>query len=178
MAITLPGASVTGVNVNATGDVVLTTANGVAIPAGNMPGYTKGWIDECGRIILEKDDGQQTSVCNLSNSPLALTVATPGGSVLNPKMFTGAATTDSTGSVTFTFPTGFFTNILSAQATVERNVTDPRSASFCWISEWNMTRAIVRVAESKTSGVVLGGSAEGAELAGAGILVHAMIIGT
>jgi hypothetical protein len=177
MSISLPGANITGVTVGTSGEITLSTASGVAIPAGTMPGYTKGWIDECGRVNLEKDNGEQTTVCNLSNNPLALTVATPSGAVLGPKMFTGAATTDSTGSVTFTWPTGFFTSILSAQATVERNTTDVTRASFCWVSEWNMTRAIVRVAESKTSGVLLGGSIEGIELAGAGILVHAMVIG-
>jgi hypothetical protein len=176
MPITIPGVSISGVTITGSGDITLSTATGVTFPAGNMPGYTKGWIDANGRVILEKDNGEQTSICNLS-TPLALTVATPTGAVMNPKMFTGAAVTDATGSVTFTFPTGYFTSIISAQATVERKTVDITTASFCWVSEWNMTRAIVKVAESKTSPVLLGGVIEAAEPAPAGILVHAMVIG-
>jgi hypothetical protein len=177
MPISLPGVVIGGVAVTTSGEITLTTTSGQTFSAGVMPGFVRGWVDDSGRVIIEKESGEQMSLGNLS-APLAPMVATPNGVVTSPKIFTGAAFTDATGSVTFTFPTGFFKEILSAQATVERNTTDVTRAAFCWVSEWNMTRAIVRVAESKTSGVLLGGTVEGVELSGAGILIHATVIGT
>ncbi len=93
------------------------------------------------------------------------------------KVWSGVGTTSATGEVTFTLPTSYFAEVHTAQATVFRNTTNITEYAFAFVRSLSTTSLVVRVGESKTTGVLIGGTIEGAEATGAGITVHASVFG-
>lgn len=79
------------------------------------------------------------------------------------RIYSASGTTNTAGQLTFTLPAGFFTAILSVQAQAVRNSTAATQACFAQVLTYNQTSVAVAVFESKTTGVLLGGTVEGLE---------------
>jgi len=69
-----------------------------------------------------------------------------------------------------------FSTVATVIPVVIRNITNNTQASFATVKSFTNTQAIIVVAESNTSGVLIGGTTEGLELV-TGVNVHLIIIG-
>lgn len=99
------------------------------------------------------------------------------GLVMAPRLFTDAATTNATGQVTFTLPPNYFTTVTMAYPAVVRDTTAPASATFAMLRSISPTAVVAQCFESKTTGVLIGGTIEGLEASGAGIQVLLTVTG-
>lgn len=75
-----------------------------------------------------------------------------------------SGTTSATGALTVTIPAGAFTTVLGVSATPVRNTADPTLGCFALVRSYTNTQIVIQVFESKTTGILLGGSVEGLEL--------------
>lgn len=89
-----------------------------------------------------------------------------------------SGTTDSSGTVTFTIPAGTFATVTAAVPAVVRNTSTPSAFAWAFVRSQTATSVVVQVAESKTTGVLIGGTIEGAEAAPAGVTVTLVVYGT
>lgn len=96
--------------------------------------------------------------------------------------FTG--TTNTAGNVSIQIPANTMTSIYGVTAQVIRNTIDPTQATFVAVRSYIAPTSVatgavtLQVFESKTSGVVLGGSVEGCEVtATAGVQVQVIVVG-
>ncbi len=94
------------------------------------------------------------------------------------RIFTITVASTNTGAVTANIPAGLFTGILAAVATPIRNTTDPTLACFAMIRSVSPTQILAQVWESKTTGMLLGGVAEGLEPTGSMTVVTVTVFGT
>lgn len=86
-------------------------------------------------------------------------------------------TTVSGGGVTFTLPAGYFTTVHIAIPQTVRNTADPTLACWAVVRTQGPSQVVCQVFESKTSGVLIGGTTEGAEVSPAGITVNLLVKG-
>lgn len=93
------------------------------------------------------------------------------------KTWTDVALTNSSGAVTFTLPSAYLFTITYAGASVVRDSAAPASATFAMVRSVSATSVIVQVFESKTTGILVGGTVEGLEPAGAGVQVLLHVTG-
>lgn len=93
------------------------------------------------------------------------------------KVHTDMQTSNATGAYTFGLPTGYFTTINSVQVSCLRNTADPTLAAFAMVRSFTTSSVIVQCFESKTTGVLLGGSIEGLELATTALNIQLLVIG-
>ncbi len=94
------------------------------------------------------------------------------------KLYSISGVTAANGSITFTIPAGTFTTMLTASAQAVRNTADPTLACFAVVRSLSATQVVVQVFESKTSGILLGGTVEGLELATSAVTVLLTAVGT
>lgn len=86
-------------------------------------------------------------------------------------------TTNATGALTLTLPAGLFTGIYAVHADTVRNSADPTVACFAQVRSFSTSTVVIQVFESRTSGVLLGGTTEGLELASGAVAVTCTVIG-
>lgn len=116
------------------------------------------------RYVLENDTG-------------LVQYRTPTITGITPKIFTDVQTTNATGAYTFAIPSGYFTGIGYAAATAVRDTNNPSLAAFAMVRTYTLTSVTVQVFESKLTGVLLGGTIEGLELATGAVTVQLFVIG-
>lgn len=88
-----------------------------------------------------------------------------------------SGTTTTAGALTVTIPTGAFTTVLGVSATPVRNTADPALACFALVRSYTATQVVIQVFESKTTGILIGGSTEGLEATAAAIPVLLTVFG-
>lgn len=93
-------------------------------------------------------------------------------------IWTTSGTTSAAGAITFAIPAGAFSTVYTVNATVVRNSTDATTACFAQVRSFSTTQVVVQVFESKNTGILLGGSVEGLELATAATTVLLTVFGT
>ncbi len=93
------------------------------------------------------------------------------------KVYTDVMTTNATGAVTFILPSGYFSSLGYVDAVAQRDTVDPAKACFAQVRSIGVDQIAVQVFESKTTGMLLGGVAEGLELA-TSALVRLLVFGT
>jgi hypothetical protein len=113
----------------------------------------------------------------LANDTGLVTYRTTAATGLTMKVFTTSATSDATGGVTIGLPVGYFTTVHYVDAVCVRDSASPTVATFAMLRSFTTTSVSVQCFESKTTGVLLGGSIEGLELATAALMVQLMVIG-
>ncbi len=85
--------------------------------------------------------------------------------------------TSATGALTINLAVNAFTQVLGVQCTPVRNTADPTLACFALVRSYNASQIVIQVFESKTTGMLLGGMAEGMELATSAITVLVTVFG-
>lgn len=93
------------------------------------------------------------------------------------KTWSGEQSTNASGIATFALPAGYFTTVHVAHATPLRNTAAPGSFCFGFVVSRSATSVVVQVAESKQTGVLVGGVIEGLEASPAGIAVMLTVHG-
>lgn len=93
------------------------------------------------------------------------------------KVYTATGASAANGGYTFTLPAGYFTTIYNASASVVRDSLDPAYATFAMVRSISTTSVVVHTFESKTTGVLLGGTIEGLESCGGGQNIQLMVFG-
>jgi hypothetical protein len=107
-----------------------------------------------------------------ADHPYAYQTATP----LPGKELVMTGVTAAGGGVTFTLPT-YFTTVHIAIPQPVRNTGDPTLACWAVVRTQGPSQVVCQVFESKTSGVLIGGVIEGAEVSPAGITVNLLVKG-
>lgn len=92
-------------------------------------------------------------------------------------VYATSGTTNASGALTLTLPAGLFTGVYSAHAEAVRNSADPTVACFAQIRTLATTQIVIQVFESRTSGVLLGGTTEGLELSTSAVVVYCTVFG-
>ncbi len=91
------------------------------------------------------------------------------------KVWTDIGTSSATtGQVTFTYPSGFFSSINSVQATTWHT----SALVTCTVKDVTGTGVTIQVLENKTSGVLLGGIIDGLKTATTQVQVFLTVTGT
>lgn len=96
---------------------------------------------------------------------------------LQQRQWTDSKASDANGAVTFTIPTGLFTTIHFIDLNVMRDTADARFGTFCMLRSFTLTSAVAQCFESRTSGVLLGGTTEGLETATSSLIVMVRVTG-
>ncbi len=99
-------------------------------------------------------------------------------STVKARIYTASGTTNTSGLITFAIPAGLFLSVLSVSAQAVRNATAATTACFAQVLSFSQTSVAVAVFESKTSGVLLGGTTEGLEATPTATSVLLTVIGT
>lgn len=79
-------------------------------------------------------------------------------------MYHAVGTTSAAGALTFTIPAGMFSSITAVHATAVRDTVSATTACFALVRSYTTSSVVVQVFESKTTGIALGGTAEGLEV--------------
>lgn len=113
----------------------------------------------------------------LDSDPGRVTYRTGTATNLSPKIFSTSVSTDASGAVSIGLPTGYFTTINYVSATAIRDTASPTLATFAMVRSYTLSAVAVQCFESKTTGMLIGGVAEGMELTTAAVVVMLMVIG-
>lgn len=133
-----------------------------------------------GGQVIAREEGPSGGPVVTVTDPVTGAVGTyPAGAIdgLDPRTYSASATTNASGAVTFTLPAGYFTTIAGAVPTVVRDTSAPAQAAFAMLRSVTTTGISVQCFESKTTGVLIGGTVEGLEAAGAGLQVLLTVTG-
>lgn len=93
------------------------------------------------------------------------------------KVYTANGASSANGAVTFTLPTGFFSSINYVELNCMRDTADPLYGTFCMLRSVTLTTVIGQCFEGKTTPMLLGGIAEGLELATSSLIVMLKVTG-
>lgn len=113
----------------------------------------------------------------LANDPGTVTYRTTALTGLSPKIFTAMVASNATGAVTIGLPTSYFTTVLFAEANCVRDTADPAFGTFAMIRSFTTSQVVVQCFESKNTGILLGGTVEGLELATSSLNIQLLVIG-
>lgn len=113
----------------------------------------------------------------LDTDPGRVTYRTAAATGLSPKIYTDSKTSDTTGAISFGLPTGYFTTINYVSAVCVRDTVTPGLATFALVRSHTTSSVTVQCFESRTSGILIGGTAEGLELATVALTVQLLVIG-
>ncbi len=99
------------------------------------------------------------------------------------KVYTDIQSTNGSGACTFTVPAGMFAAIVFVNAVVLRNSTvgagvAAPDATFAAIRSFTTTQVVVQCYESKQTGMLIGGVAEGLETSSQSLALMLMCLGT
>lgn len=93
------------------------------------------------------------------------------------RIWTYNGASSATGALTITIPAGAYTTVLNVCATCVRDTNNPQFATFAMVRSFTNTSVVIQCFESKTTGVLLGGSIEGLELATSSLMVNVTVFG-
>ncbi len=94
------------------------------------------------------------------------------------KIACGKATTNATGQLTFDISAAGLTAVTAVHAQAVRDTADPTRACVAVVRSYTTLQVVVQVFESKTTGMLIGGVAEGLEVTNLATEVHLTVYGT